>query len=214
MSYNTGIIECSSFNGEVFHHSAKGDVLFYPLNNDQSILIGTSNDSAGFKMKNNMVGIGMKENPLLHDFQVGSKTQFDNDLTMRDSKIIVQKPKGIGGVARGAIMLHPDYHGTFFGTIADSNQLSKVTADFPGDEALEKINQIQVHVLKEVGRQNSLGCLADEIFRIYPECVIGQTAKAGNPLYQNKMIDYSKIVPLLIKSVQELSRKIDLNSMK
>lgn len=210
MNYNTGIIECSSSNGEVFHHSTKGDVLFYPLNSHQSILIGTSNDAAGFKMKNNMIGIGMGDNPLLYDFQVASAAHFDNDITIRDSKFIVQKPKNVGGVARGAIMLHPDHHGTFFGTIADSNQLSTVSMDYPSEEALEKVNQIQVHVLKEVGRKNSIGCLADEIFPIFPECVVGQTARLGNPLYQNKMIDYSKIVPLLIKSVQELSKKIDL----
>lgn len=211
-NYNTAIIECASSNGDVFPSSLKGDVLFYPLNNDQSVLIGTSNVDPGFKMKMNKIGINTGERSLLSDFQVGCKSLFENDITARDARIVIQKAKGSGsgGLIEGTIMQHPEYHGTFFNTVADEQKLSKVVENYSSLEALQKVLDIPVHVLQEnqSTREGSLGCLAQEVLPIFPECVIGVGAKVGNPLYNNMMIDYSKMVPLLIKSIQELEARL------
>ena len=213
-NYNTAIIECSSSNGEVFPSSIKGDILFYPLNDNQSILIGNSNVESGFKMKENKIGICLQGKQLVHDFQVGCKSSFENDLTMKDSKVLVLRSKGNGGLIEGSIMLHPEHYGTYYNTVADELKLKKVIENYSSHDALQKVRNIPVHVLKEKdsNRETSLGCLAQEIYPIFPECVSGYNAKSGNPLYNNKMIDYSKLVPLLIKSIQELDKRIDMIS--
>lgn len=220
-NFNTAIIECSSSNGDVFPSSRKGDVLFYPLNNDQSILIGSSNVDAGFKMKMNKIGINTGENALLSDFQVGCKSLFEREITARDATIVIQKRGGStagggtegggsGGLIEGTVMQHPEHHGAFFNTVADEKKLTKIKENYSSLEALDKVLKIPVHILQEneSSREGSLGCLAQEILPIFPECVIGVGAKVNSPLYNNKMIDYSKIVPLLIKSIQELERRL------
>jgi len=210
MSYDTAIIECTKQNGEVFPVSHRGDIVFYPLNKTQSILIGTERGTTPcLKIKNNRLGLNTG-NPraLLH---VAGNTQLDGNVNVTQN--IQCHDMGIQFQQRnkmqGNIKTFKNKHGTYFNTLADSSFLMKNGTISPAT-ALEKINSCDVNFLKkkdetEMGyNQNVLGCLANDIHPIYPACI--SDFEANN--YQIQTIDYSKLVPLLIQSIKGLTQRI------
>ena len=55
------------------------------------------------------------------------------------------------------------------------------------------------------GKQISLGLMAHELQEVLPQAVTGD-----KDAEEMQSVDYSKIVPLLVKSIQELSAKLEL----
>lgn len=82
-----------------------------------------------------------------------------------------------------------------------------------GDGAIEQINQISVKQFSfKRDEQNHIytGFLAHELQEIVPDAVSGvkdEKDDKGNNLYQS--VDYSKLVPILTKALQEALSKID-----
>jgi len=89
---------------------------------------------------------------------------------------------------------------TQFNTSSDY-RLKKDLKDFNG---LDKISKIPVYDFKwKVDDSSSYGVMAHELQEVLPDAVSGE--KDGEEM---QGVDYSKIVPLLIKSIQELEAKV------
>jgi len=80
------------------------------------------------------------------------------------------------------------------------------------DKALDKIISIPIYTFNwkdDPIKIKTIGFLAHELQNYVPEAVTGEKDaidKNGNPVYQQ--IDQSKLIPLLVKSIQELNNKI------
>lgn len=79
------------------------------------------------------------------------------------------------------------------------------------ESALDKVNQLKPinYTIKSSERETS-GFLAHELQKVLPNSVTGtkdKETKDGKPDYQ--MIDYSSIIPVLTKAIQELSARVD-----
>lgn len=82
---------------------------------------------------------------------------------------------------------------------------------------LSKLNQIKIRewVWKSNGKKCDSACVADELRLVCPEAVFGEPDSVdadGNVIPLG--IDYSKLVPLLILSVQQLKAEIDTLTVK
>lgn len=210
MTYDTAIIECVKDPGEVFPNTKRGDIVFYPLNKSQNVCIGTERGLPScLTMNNNKLGI--RQNNPRADLHVSGTTVFDgltslNDsLMVRNSSILFKEKEKV----QGNIRTFRDRHGTFYNQNADDKQLLKNGVISP-EEALDKVNRIPVHKLKRkkddvyIDYKAQLGCLASEVEPIYEPCTSG-----FQDTNSDKMIDYTKLVPLLIQSIKQLSSKID-----
>jgi len=86
-------------------------------------------------------------------------------------------------------------------------RLKEDLQDFTG---LDKVSKISVYDFKwKADKKRSYGVIAHELQEVLPQAVSGdKDAK------ENQMVDYSKIVPLLVKSIQELKAEIELLKAK
>jgi hypothetical protein len=79
------------------------------------------------------------------------------------------------------------------------------------ENALNRIGQLNPIRFNFIGHEQAVdGFLAHEVQSIVPEAVTGekdQVDESGNPVYQG--IDQSKLVPLLIAAVQELTARLE-----
>ena len=81
--------------------------------------------------------------------------------------------------------------------------MKKDLKDFDG---LDKVSKISVYDFKwKVDNSSSYGVMAHELQDVLPDAVSGE--KDGEEM---QGVDYSKIVPLLIKSIQELEAKVKI----
>jgi len=90
---------------------------------------------------------------------------------------------------------------TAFNTSSDY-RLKEDLKDFDG---LDKVSKIPVYDFKwKVDDSRSYGVMAHELQEVLPSAVKGE--KDGEKM---QGVDYSKIVPLLIKSIQELKAEVE-----
>ena len=81
-------------------------------------------------------------------------------------------------------------------------RLKEDLQDFAG---LDKVSKISVYDFKwKLDKSRSYGVMAHELQEVLPQAVNGE--KDAEEMQQ---VDYSKIVPLLVKSIQELTAKVD-----
>ena len=100
----------------------------------------------------------------------------------------------------------PGNTSTAFNTTSDY-RLKEDLRDFKG---LDMISKIPVYDFRWINSEKrSHGVLAHELNEIYPEAVEGEKDEK-----ENQCVDYSKIVPLLVKSIQELKAEIELLKSK
>jgi len=91
---------------------------------------------------------------------------------------------------------------TAYNTSSDY-RLKEDLQDFNG---LEKVSDIKVYDFKwKVDESRSYGVMAHELEEVLPQAVNGE-----KDAEEMQSVDYSKIVPLLVKSVQELKAEVDL----
>jgi len=92
--------------------------------------------------------------------------------------------------------INPGNTSTTFNTTSDY-RLKEDLKDFKG---LDMVSKIPVYDFRWINSEKrSYGVLAHELNEIYPEAVEGEKDEK-----ENQCVDYSKIVPLLVKSIQEL----------
>jgi hypothetical protein len=95
---------------------------------------------------------------------------------------------------------------TTFNTSSDY-RLKEDLKDFNG---LEMISNIPVYDFKwKTDESRSYGVMAHELQEVLPDAVVGE-----KDAEEMQGVDYSKIVPLLIKSIQELKAEIDILKAK
>ena len=86
-------------------------------------------------------------------------------------------------------------------------RLKEDLQDFKG---LEMVSKILVYDFKwKIDKNRSYGVMAHELQEVLPQAVVGE--KDAKEMQQ---VDYSKIVPLLVKSIQELKAEIELLKSK
>jgi hypothetical protein len=90
---------------------------------------------------------------------------------------------------------------TSFNTTSDY-RLKEDLKDFNG---LDKVSKIPVYNFKwKTDESRSYGVMAHELQEVLPDAVLGE-----KDAEEMQGVDYSKIVPLLIKSIQELTAKVE-----
>ena len=100
----------------------------------------------------------------------------------------------VGSIAPGSTS-------TAFNTSSDY-RLKEDLKDFAG---LNMISKIPVYSFKWINKdKRSHGVLAHELEKVLPQAVTGE-----KDAKKTQVVDYSKIVPLLIKAIQELKAEID-----
>jgi len=113
----------------------------------------------------------------------------------------------LNGTVKGTISV--DSGGTTYGTGSDYRLKENVN---PLNDGLKRLMELKPNRFNFVEDKNKIvdGFLAHEVQDIIPEAVTGTkdaVDEKGNPEYQS--IDQSKIVPLLVASVQELKKELD-----
>lgn len=133
-----------------------------------------------------------------------SMTLEFNTNTFQDTACLFQ----FNGTQAGAITIQTD-NTTVYGVSSDYRLKENITLL---DSALDRINKIPVrrfNMINGSGRTVD-GFLAHEVQQHVPEAVVGEKDEVdvdGNPKYQ--MIDQSKLVPLLVASIQELKQRVE-----
>jgi hypothetical protein len=91
---------------------------------------------------------------------------------------------------------------TAYNTTSDY-RLKEDLKDFAG---LDMVSKIPVYDFKwKVDESRSYGVMAHELQEVLPDAVVGE-----KDAEEMQSVDYSKIVPLLVKSIQELEAKIKI----
>jgi hypothetical protein len=97
---------------------------------------------------------------------------------------------------------------TNYETSSDHRLKENVTADWNATTRLKQLNPVRFNFIADADTTVD-GFLAHEAQEVVPEAVVGEKDAVdddGNPIYQG--IDQSKLVPLLVKTIQELEARI------
>jgi hypothetical protein len=95
-----------------------------------------------------------------------------------------------------------------FNTTSDHRLKENVTADWDATTRLKQLNPVRFNFITDADTTVD-GFLAHEVQSVVPEAITGthnEVDDNGNPVYQQ--IDQSKLVPLLVKTIQELEARI------
>jgi hypothetical protein len=97
---------------------------------------------------------------------------------------------------------------TTYATSSDYRLKENVTADWDATTRLKQLNPVRFNFIADADTTVD-GFLAHEVQSVVPEAITGthnEVDDDGNPVYQG--IDQSKLVPLLVKTIQELEARI------
>ena len=95
-----------------------------------------------------------------------------------------------------------------YNTTSDYRLKENVTADWDATTRLKQLNPVRFNFIADADTTVD-GFLAHEVQSVVPEAITGEKDAVdadGNPVYQG--IDQSKLVPLLVKTIQELEARI------
>ncbi len=190
-SPHTAIIECATSNTTIFPSCDPGDVLFYPSNPNQGILIGSYRDIVPpIVIRGNNVGIGGIDPPgaSLH---VAGPSIFEANLEFHKNDVQV------GGIVMTAT-------GTSYNTVSDYRVKNVIGSNNIG--GLDKLMKIPVYEYTFHGSPSNIhvGCLAHEVQNVIPYAVHG--TKDGEQL---QTVDYSKMIPLMMHAIRDLKSEIE-----
>ena len=162
------------------------------LTTDGNLLVGTT-------VQGNAGGIS-----LLPNNSSGAGTiVFDRTSTTSSSTALAFENgnSGVGSIAYSNL-------GTSFNTSSDHRLKENVTADWDATTRLKQLNPVRFNFISDADTTVD-GFLAHEVQSVVPEAITGthnEVDADGNPVYQG--IDQSKLVPLLVKTIQELEARI------
>ena len=98
--------------------------------------------------------------------------------------------------------------GTNYGVSSDYRLKENIKYEFDATTELKKLKPIEFK-FKAHADSTQNGFLAHELQEVVPKAVVGEKDGEdddGNPIYQN--VDPAKLVPLLVKTIQELEARI------
>ena len=136
----------------------------------------------------------------------GKYVQISTGLTTDSPLMLFYKSNGAGGVTNtGSISTSGNL--TLYNTTSDY-RLKEDLQDF---NALEKIANLKIYDFAwKHDQSRSYGVLAHELAEVLPYSVFGEKdAIEEDEEPKLQQVDYSKIVPILIKAIQELKAEID-----
>lgn len=96
--------------------------------------------------------------------------------------------------------------GVVYNTTSDQRLKENIHATKFGLEALKTVRVYDYNFKSDAQKTLSTGVLAQELHKVYPQAVTVGGADVKNNPWQ---VDYSKLVPMLVKSVQELNDKVE-----
>lgn len=200
-SASNQIITGSALNDFCFRATSKmlfatgGDTERMRITSDGRFLVGATATDSGCKAR--IVYDGINQNGL----QLFDSTNNTASTIFHLFGINNPTPINIGSILRLS-----NTNAVSFSTTSDY----RLKEDLKEINGLEKVLAIKVYDFKWKGLDSRTdGVIAHELQEILPYAVNGEKDgldKNGNPSYQG--VDYSKIVPILIKSIQELQAKI------
>ena len=153
-----------------------------------NVLIGTDSTTVGGVAGHKLVIDATSQN-------LGIKTASGSHQAVRFAN---------GSTAVGSINLTTS--STSYNTSSDY-RLKEDLQDFNG---LDKVSKIPVYDFKwKTDESRSYGVMAHELQEVLPDAVVGE-----KDAEEMQSVDYSKIVPLLVKSIQELKAEIELLKSK
>ena len=112
------------------------------------------------------------------------------------------------GTDCGSIDVNATANTTAYTTSSDHRLKENVTADWDATTRLKQLNPVRFNFIADADTTVD-GFLAHEVQSVVPEAITGthnEVDDDGNPVYQG--IDQSKLVPLLVKTIQELEARI------
>ena len=113
----------------------------------------------------------------------------------------------VNGSTKGEISFNTT--STTYATSSDHRLKENVTADWDATTRLKQLNPVRFNFIADADDTTVDGFLAHEVQSVVPEAITGthnEVDDDGNPVYQG--IDQSKLVPLLVKTIQELEARI------
>jgi uncharacterized small protein (DUF1192 family) len=96
--------------------------------------------------------------------------------------------------------------GVVYNTTSDQRLKENIHNTKFGLEALKAVKVYDYNFKADSKKTLSTGVLAQELYKLYPQAVSVGGADAKTKPWQ---VDYSKLVPMLVKSVQELNEKVE-----
>jgi len=108
----------------------------------------------------------------------------------------------------GFIFYSPTGHGVTYSTSSDYRLKENVTYDWDATTRLKQLKPARFNFIADADTTVD-GFLAHEAQSVVPEAITGTKDEVdddGNPVYQG--IDQAKLVPLLVKTIQELEARI------
>ena len=136
----------------------------------------------------------------------GSLIKVDSAANANETMLQFQDAAGQG---LGAITSNPSANTTAYGTSSDYRLKENIVDMTNATTRLKQLKPKRFNWKKQDSGPLYDGFLAHEVSAIVPEAIVGtKDAKDSedNPIYQQ--IDHSKLVPLLVKTIQELEARI------
>ena len=193
-----------------------GKELILDADADSKIEVGTD-DTMTFSVANSEA---MRINPQGHLF-LGTTSTFDGNIYQLEINQVTNR--GIllhtTGTSTNYAMIFQNDNGsvgsistngsaTTFSTSSDYRLKENVTANWDATTRLKQLNPIRFNFIADP-KTTVDGFLAHEVQTVVPEAITGSKDEVddnGNPVMQG--IDQAKLVPLLVKTIQELEARI------
>lgn len=109
-------------------------------------------------------------------------------------------PGGVGAI------LYDGVAGVIYNTTSDQRLKENIHSTRFGLEALKAVRVYDYNFKSDSRKTLSTGVLAQELYKVYPQAV---TVGGADEKVKPWQVDYSKLVPMLVKSVQELSDEVE-----
>jgi uncharacterized small protein (DUF1192 family) len=113
---------------------------------------------------------------------------------------------GVDGLSAVGSIKFDGVAGVIYNTTSDKRLKENIHATKFGLEALKAVKVYDYNFKADSKKMLSTGVLAQELHKVYPQAVTVGGADAKDNPWQ---VDYSKLVPMLVKSVQELNDKVE-----
>jgi len=162
--------------------------------------------------------VGVTENPAGSDTGIGllsngnfNQTKGSNMMNLYRGgvgSVITFRQGTIGGSFTSVGTISVTGSATAYNTSSDYRLKENVTADWDATTRLKQLNPVRFNFISNADITVD-GFLAHEVQSVVPEAITGTKDAVdddGNPVYQG--IDQSKLVPLLVKTIQELEARI------
>ena len=164
------------------------------IDSSGNLLVGTTSSPSS-----NSGGVGFVSAGAYGVFRL--LTSSNNTATV--AMVQFENPNGtVGSISLGG-------SSSAYNTSSDHRLKESVTYDFDATTRLKQLKPARFNFIADETNTLVDGFLAHEVQAIVPECVTGthnEVDDDGNPVMQG--IDQSKLVPLLVKTIQELEARI------